>query len=78
MKEKFRKFVNKLLPCSWQLIMWYSISECKPKENTMVFCKGGIGLSHHYAAIYRNGEFTDMYMGKQINTLLVEKHLALS
>ena len=63
MKEKFRKFVNKLLPYSWQLILWYNINDHKPKENSMVFCKGGIGLSHHYAAVYRDGVFTDVCFG---------------
>ena len=66
MKEKIRQFVNKLLPDSWQLILWYNINDNKPKENTMVFCKGGIGLSHHYAAVYRNGEFTDVCMGNKL------------
>lgn len=66
MKDKFRKFVNKLLPDSWQLIMWYNINDKKPDENTIVYCKSGFGVSHHYAAVYRNGEFTDVCMGNKL------------
>lgn len=67
MEEKFRQFINKLLPDTWQLILWYNINDHKPKENTAVFCsKGGIELSHHYAAVYRNGEFTDMCTGNKL------------
>lgn len=63
MKERFRQFVNKLLPDTWQLIKWYNINEFKPDENAVVYCKGGLGVSHHYAAIYRDGVFTDVCFG---------------